>query len=272
MDDSATVNRKRKRNIEAGTSMDKIDDIQSAIEAFDEEAAAEIARIERKYDAKKLTLQRQRDQALRAIAGFWGIVFEYHPEFQTSFEDIDLELLRHLISVQVRELKQSGSEGGRATSTNGEGEGGGGEEEGENEDNLLGFAITFVFSVNNYFSTTEITREFRFRHMLFEDNEIDNQGEKDGNTEAECETSEHHREIKSKKDQKLSASEAKEDLGDSNFDCDKDEDNEAIKMGGIEEEEDETEENSFEVTVTEIKWIDEKVTLLKYHRTVCVTW
>lgn len=80
------------------------DALAAELDAFDDQMQAELYAVQKKYLLKKRPLLTKRDALYASSApGLWKALFINHQTFLAQLEDVDIEILDHLVGVEVEE-------------------------------------------------------------------------------------------------------------------------------------------------------------------------
>ncbi|XP_074067871.1 protein SET-like [Macrotis lagotis] len=117
---------------EQGEAIEQIDEVQNEIDRLNEQASAEILRVERSYSALRRPFLQKRAEWIAKIPGFWVTALFSHPQLSLLFGEEDEEALRHLARIQVTEFQDAKS----------------------------GYRIEFYFDENPFFDNKVISKEY----------------------------------------------------------------------------------------------------------------
>jgi len=130
----------QQREVETQQAIEKIDEIQSELDALNEKASEEILQVERKYNKLREPYYAKRGTDILAIQGFWVTAFLNHPQISALLSEEDEKALAYMESLSVK----------------------------ENDDIKSGYKVVFTFKENPYFSNKQIEKEIK----LNEDGEL----------------------------------------------------------------------------------------------------
>ncbi|KAM9068543.1 protein SET-like [Sarcophilus harrisii] len=114
-------------------AIERIDEVQSEIDKLNEQASAEILKVEQSYSQLRQPFFQKRSEWIARIPDFWVTTLVSHPQMSSLLGDEDEEALRHLTRIDVIEF----------------------------EDVKSGYRIDFYFGENPYFENKVISKEFR---------------------------------------------------------------------------------------------------------------
>ncbi|CEO97303.1 Nucleosome assembly protein (NAP) [Plasmodiophora brassicae] len=126
--------KKARQEDDVVSRLEELDRLQNELERFNDEVAAEILMVERRYNALRQPVYAERQQVIKGIPRFWSLAFQSHEELRTVLDPVDLQILDHLSEVRIV----------------------------EQEDIKSGYTIKMLFGKNPFFENTELAKEFQF--------------------------------------------------------------------------------------------------------------
>lgn len=87
----------------AEESVGGVRSVQRQLEALEEETAAEIIKVHREAEARRLPLREARRKAIATVPGFWLTAMSGHPMLAPLISLRDQQILAHLVDLDVRE-------------------------------------------------------------------------------------------------------------------------------------------------------------------------
>ncbi|KAF8370951.1 spr-2 [Pristionchus pacificus] len=135
MSEEPTAKRSKVEDAEAlipSQEFDAIDNIQSELDALNDQAGDEIVKIEQKYNALRAPVYAKRSEAIKSVPNFWGIAFLNHPTLSSTVAEVEEGFIQHIHSIEVEEFADIKS----------------------------GYKIKFSFHPNEYMETEQIEKEF----------------------------------------------------------------------------------------------------------------
>jgi len=125
--------------------LNQINDLEEEINKIEDEQSMEICKLEQKYVQKKEPVFEKRDNIIEGIEKFWYRAIVNHPQLSCMIAESDLDCLEnHLVSIKLDQKLRDVEV----------------QENGQTFMKSLNQAITFVFSENEWFENTEITKSF----------------------------------------------------------------------------------------------------------------
>lgn len=113
-------------------AIEKIDEVQNAIDGLNEQASEEILKVEQKFNKLRQPHFSKRSGLISRIPNFWVTVFVNHPQVSALLDEEDEEALQFLTKLEVEEF----------------------------EDIKSGYKIIFHFNKNPYFENESLSKEF----------------------------------------------------------------------------------------------------------------
>ncbi|XP_043841432.1 protein SET-like [Dromiciops gliroides] len=113
-------------------AIERIDEVQNEIDKLNEQASAEILKVEQNYNQLRQPFFQKRSEWIAKIPDFWVTTLVSHPQMSSLFVEEDEEALHHLTRIEVIEF----------------------------EDVKSGYRIDFYFGENPYFENKVISKEF----------------------------------------------------------------------------------------------------------------
>ncbi|XP_074148983.1 protein SET-like [Sminthopsis crassicaudata] len=113
-------------------AIERIDEVQSEIDKLNEQASAEILKVEQNYNQLRQPFFQKRSEWIAKIPDFWVTTLVSHPQMSSLLGEEDEEALHHLTRIEVIEF----------------------------EDVKSGYRIDFYFDENPYFENKVISKEF----------------------------------------------------------------------------------------------------------------
>jgi len=117
---------------EVQEAIEKIDEVQNAIDGLNEQASEEILKVEQKFNKLRLPHFSKRSELIGRIPNFWVTVFVNHPQVSALLDEEDEEALQFLTKLEVQEF----------------------------DDIKSGYKINFHFNKNPYFENETLSKEF----------------------------------------------------------------------------------------------------------------
>jgi len=117
---------------EVQEAIEKIDEVQNAIDGLNEQASEEILKVEQKFNKLRQPHFSKRSDLIARIPNFWVTVFVNHPQVSALLDEEDEEALQFLTKLEVEEF----------------------------EDIKSGYKINFRFNKNPYFENEILSKEF----------------------------------------------------------------------------------------------------------------
>jgi len=117
---------------EVQEAIEKIDEVQNAIDGLNEQASEEILKVEQKFNKLRLPHFSKRSELISRIPNFWVTVFVNHPQVSALLDEEDEEALQFLTKLEVQEF----------------------------DDIKSGYKINFHFNKNPYFENETLSKEF----------------------------------------------------------------------------------------------------------------
>uniref|UniRef100_A0A5F8HFV3 SET nuclear proto-oncogene n=1 Tax=Monodelphis domestica TaxID=13616 RepID=A0A5F8HFV3_MONDO len=113
-------------------AVERIDEVQNEIDKLNEQASAEILKVEQNYNQLRQPFFQKRSEWIAKIPDFWVTTLISHPQLSSLLGEEDEEALHHLTRIEVIEF----------------------------EDVKSGYRIDFYFEENPYFENKVISKEF----------------------------------------------------------------------------------------------------------------
>ncbi|XP_036607728.1 protein SET-like [Trichosurus vulpecula] len=113
-------------------AIERIDEVQNEIDKLNEQASAEILKVEQNYNQLRQPFFQKRSEWIAKIPDFWMTTLVSHPQMSSLLGEEDEEALHHLTRIEVIEF----------------------------EDVKSGYRIDFYFDENPYFENKVISKEF----------------------------------------------------------------------------------------------------------------
>jgi len=117
---------------EVQEAIERIDEVQNAIDGLNEQASEEILKVEQKFNKLRLPHFSKRSELISRIPNFWVTVFVNHPQVSALLDEEDEEALQFLTKLEVQEF----------------------------DDIKSGYKINFHFNSNPYFENDMLSKEF----------------------------------------------------------------------------------------------------------------
>ncbi|XP_005097887.1 protein SET [Aplysia californica] len=115
------------------SALEAIDTCQNEIDALNEKASEEILTVEQKYNKLRRPHFINRNKIIQKIPSFWYQAFVNHPQISSILDEEEEECLQCLSNVDVEEFADIKS----------------------------GYKLTFIFKENDFFTNTELVKEFQ---------------------------------------------------------------------------------------------------------------
>ena len=122
---------------ETQKTLEEIDNIQTEIEALNEQASEEILKVEQKFNQQRKPHFDKRANVISKIPSFWTTAFTNHPDLSSLLEEGEEDCFQHLTKLDVEEF----------------------------EDIKSGYRLHFHFEENPYFENSVLTKEFRLGNL-----------------------------------------------------------------------------------------------------------
>jgi template-activating factor I len=107
---------------------------QTEINDLNDKLNDEVIELEKKYNKLRKPLNDKRTAAIKSIPEFWVECFAKHDQLSNLLQDVDIEILKHLTTLDVI----------------------------DHADVKSGYAIEFTFSENPFFSDKKLRKDFTF--------------------------------------------------------------------------------------------------------------
>jgi len=87
----------------ADAVQEEMDKFASQLHELDRQQSAEIFAVQKKFLLQKRPVLGKRDALMAKVPGLWKTLFSEHEVFQVQLEDVDMEILDHLTTVEINE-------------------------------------------------------------------------------------------------------------------------------------------------------------------------
>ncbi|GMR45172.1 hypothetical protein PMAYCL1PPCAC_15367, partial [Pristionchus mayeri] len=114
------------------SELEAIDNVQTELDALNDQAGEEIVKIEQKYNALRAPIYAKRTEAIKTVANFWAHAFLNHPQLSSSIAELEEKFLTYINTIEVEEFADIKS----------------------------GYKIKFSFNPNEYIENETIEKEF----------------------------------------------------------------------------------------------------------------
>jgi template-activating factor I len=113
-------------------AIQKIDEIQGAIDKINDEASEEILKVEQRFNKMRQPHYSERANIITHIPKFWLTCFLNHPQISTVITEKDEQILSHVVKLDVQEF----------------------------DDIKSGYRISLHFEKNSFFTNEVLTKEY----------------------------------------------------------------------------------------------------------------